>query len=443
MADLQEKANPEKRSHATRAASKIASMVKKSICDTAKAREKGKTLAYTFVNCCYDEIIRAMDIVPVWTENYAGICGAKRDADRFISKAVSMGFSRSLCTYALCGIGFDKWREELGAMPLDAPWGGQVRPDLMLSSGQIICEPRYKWYQTVQQYMPDVPIYTLDLPWPVYEEDMKVSEIEEYYVEYIQEELHELVSFLEKHTRRKMDWGRLSEVVDLSEKTWNLIWETFELRRAVPTPMDTGDAMNTMVPTMFMMGTQEGYDFYLELKKELEEKIRKKDGVVEHEKYRLLWGGGLPPWFALNDFNYFNSKGAVFPVEVTYRNVEPVNELKIPDSRDPITRLAWRWVRYWTYWYDKARKRPGSDPNVERLIQYIEDYQIDGVVIHLAQSCRTMHLGLIWQLNQLKRIYKRIPSLILESDMIDIGQYSKVQTRNKIDAFIELLEATK
>jgi benzoyl-CoA reductase/2-hydroxyglutaryl-CoA dehydratase subunit BcrC/BadD/HgdB len=253
-----------------------------------------------------------------------------------------------------------------------------------------------------------------------------------------------------------MDYDRLAEVVALSERTWDLIWETYEMRRAVPTPMDTGDAMNTMVPMVFMMGTQEAYDFYLGLRAELQSKIDRKEGVIEDEKYRLLWGGGLPSWFALNDFNYFNSKGAVFPAETTYRLIEPIDRLNIPKTTDPVERLAWRWLRYWTYWYDKARKRPGSEPDVERLIQYIEDYKIDGIVMHEAFSCRTWHLGLIWQLNQLKKIYRPIPvlslgrtvrrenpSLILESDIIDMSSYSEVETRGKIDAFIETLEAIK
>jgi hypothetical protein len=70
-------------------------------------------------------------------------------------------------------------------------------------------------------------------------------------------------------------------------------------------------------------------------------------------------------------------------------------------------------------------------------------------------------VGLIWQLNQLAKIYKPIPifvvgkngkkekvyrglpSLILESDIIDITSYSEVDTRNKIDAFIETLESIR
>jgi len=455
----EEKKERKKRRTATEAAASIGPMVKESIGGTIRAKQEGKKLAYSFIICLYDEILRVMDIVPIWTENYAGVCGAKRDAERFLERAESLGFSRSLCTYALCGLGFDQWREELGEMPPDAPWGGQARPDMMLSSGQILCDPRNKWYQASQQYMPDVPIHNVDLPYPLYEDDIEVADVQDYYIKHIIEELRLLIKFLEKQTGKKMDYDRLSEFVDLGERTWNLIWETYELRRTVPTPMGTGDAMNTMVPMVFMMGTQEGYDFYARLNKELKDKIERHEGVIPNEKYRLLWGGGLPSWFALTDFNYFNSKGAVFPVETTYRMIEPIYRLNIPETNDPVERLAWRWLGYWTYWYDKAKKRPGSDPDVERLIQYIEDYQIDGVVMHEAFSCRTWHLGLIWQLNQLKKIYKPIPvlilgsdgkkkeekrelpSLILESDIIDISSYSEIDTRNRIDAFIETLES--
>ncbi len=458
MSEEKKAGKPKKRRTATRAAASIGPMVKELMARTHRTKaEGGQKLAFTFIVCSHEEILRAMDVVPVWTENFAGICGAKRDAERYLERAESLGLSRSLCTYALCGIGFDNWREELGEMPPDAPWGGQVRPDFMISSGQILCDPRSKWYQASQQYMPDVPIYNIDLPYPLFEKEIDHREVWGYYHRYIVEEYRGLVAFLEEQTGKKMDYDRLEELVDLTDRTWDLIHETYELRRAVPCPMGTGDAMNTMVPMSFMLATQEAYDFYLDLNRELKEKIERKEGVVEDEKYRLLWGGGLPSWFALQDFNYFNSKGAVFPAETTYRMVLPIEEMDLPRTSDPIEHLAWRWLGFWTYWYDKARKRPGSEPDVERLIRYIEDYRIDGVVMHEAFSCRTWHVGLIWQLHQLAKIYKPIPvlsmgaggkkevrnrelpSLVLESDIIDISSYSEVDTRNRIDAFIETL----
>jgi benzoyl-CoA reductase subunit B len=304
---MTEEKKPEKRRTATEAASKVGAMSKAMVASVAQAKAEGKPIAYSFIACCYDEIIRAMDIVPHWVENYAGICGAKRDAQRFLERAGAENFSRSLCTYALCGLGFDAWREELGEMPPNSPWGGQVKPDMMIGSGQILCDPRNKWFQAAQQYMPDVPVYDVSLPWPLYEYDYDYHEVQDYYVRHIVEQLRGLVEFLEKQTGKKMDWARLSELVDLSDRTWNLAWETYELRRAVPSPMGTGDAMNTMVPLNFMMATQQAYDFFRELNDELRRKIANKEGEIPDEKYRLLWGGGLPSWFALGDFNYFNT----------------------------------------------------------------------------------------------------------------------------------------
>lgn len=456
----EQKKKPKKRRTATKAAASIGPMVKDLIGNTLKAKETGdQKLAFTFIVCTHEEILRAMDVVPVWTENFAGICGAKHDSERFLERAESLGLSRSLCTYALCGIGFDQWREELGEMPPDPPWGGQVRPDFMISSGQILCDPRAKWYQASQQYMPDVPIYNMDLPYPLFDPKQDHREVWVYYHKYVVKELRGLISFVEEQTGKKMDYDKLEENVAISDKTWNLIHETYELRKADPCPMGTGDAMNTMVPMCFMMATPEAHEFFKDLNTELKEKIANKEGVIEDEKFRLLWGGGLPAWYALKDFNYFNRKGAVFPVETTYRMVAPLDEMDIPKTNDPVEHLAWRWLGYWTFWYDKARRRPGGEPDVERLINYIETYNIDGVVMHEAFSCRTWHVGLIWQLHQLAKIYKPIPvlsigrdggkkqddrelpSLILESDIIDMSSYSEVDTRNRIDAFIETLES--
>jgi len=462
MAEEKKEKKPQKRMTATQAAASIGPMVKEFIAGTNRARNEGThKLAYTFIVCHHEEILRAMDVLPVWTENFAGVCGAKRDAERFLQRAETLGLSRSLCTYALCGIGYDQWREELGETPPNAPWGGQARPDFMIQTGQILCDPRSKWYQASQQFMPDIPIYSIDLPYPLFQRDRDHREVMGYYHRYIVKEMRGLIAFVEKMTGKKMNYDRLSELVDLSDRIWNLFHETYELRKARPSPMGTGDAMNTMVPLNFMMATQESYDFFLNLKKELEEKIANKEGEVEEEKYRLMWGGGLPAWYALSDFNYFNSKGATFPVETTYRMVTPLAEMDLPKTNDPVEHLAWRWLGYWTFWYDKARKRPGSEPDVERLINWIEEYDIDGIVVHQAFSCRTWHVGLIWQLNQLAKIYKpipilmmgsagqkektnrEVPSLILESDIIDITSYSEIDTRNKIDAFIATLESVR
>ena len=151
----------------------------------------------------------------------------------------------------------------------------------------------------------------------------------------------------------------------------------------------------------------------------------------------------MPPWFALSDFQYFNSKGAVFPAERTYREAERIERLDLPKMSNPLERIALRWMRYWTHWYDAARKRKGSIPEVERLIEYIEDYQIDGVVFHQAFSCRTWHSGIMLQAQILKKVYKEIPILVLEGDIVDISSYNEADVHARIDAFIEVVDNFK
>jgi len=415
----------------TEAAKKVRAIVKQMNLKAHEAREQGKPIAYCFIISSHYEILRVMDITPVWTENYAGLCAAKLDADRFISKAEAEGYPRHLCSYATCGLGFDALRTELGEMPPNAPDGGMESPTMMIGTGMMICDPRYKWYQAAQRYT-NVPMHVIGLLWPPF--DANLDEVQDYYVTYVEEELRGLVEFLQKHTGRKMDWDRLDETIDLANKTERIWWETYQLRKAIPTPMSIEDAMNLMVPHRFLLGTQEGLDFYQELYDELKFRVDHKMGVIPQEKYRLLWGLGLPPWFALRIFDYIKGLGAVFPMENVYRPPDPV---ELPNGLHPLRKLAWKFFEQSTYWYKKAQKHTGH-PDVERLLEWIRDYTIDGVVMHRAMTCRTIHCGELDQLNILKE-HIDIPTVILESDIVDIRNFSEAEFNARIDAFIEVV----
>lgn len=423
----------------TETAKSVRRMIKGLAQKSHEASERGDPIAYLFVASFYDDILRAMDITTVGTENYAGLCAAKLDAERFLAKAEAEGYARHLCTYATCGLGFDAMRHELQGMPPNAPDGGMESPTVMLGTGMMICDPRYKWYQAAQRYT-NVPMHVLGLLNPtLHYTHIDIEEMKDYYIKYVIEELQGLVDFLEHQLGRKMDWDRLSEVVNLSERTIKLWYDTYQLRKAIPAPMPTEDALNTMVPGFFNMGTQETYDFYRELYDEIKYRVDNKIGVIPDEKYRLLWGLSLPPWYGLVLFNYFETLGAVFPIEVVYH---PYTPLEIPDSiTNPLERMAWRFYNSLTNWYDKARKNTGN-PWVEWFLDLINEYKIDGVVFHQAMTCRTIHCGQLHQMNVLRE-HSDIPMLLLEGDIIDVRNYNEVATHNKIDAFIEVVDTYK
>ncbi len=75
----------------TESARKIRAMVKNIYRGANEAKAQGRKVAYFMVVSQYDEILRAMDVVPIPTENYAGLCAAKRDMDRFLLKAEADG----------------------------------------------------------------------------------------------------------------------------------------------------------------------------------------------------------------------------------------------------------------------------------------------------------------------------------------------------------------
>src|SRR3990172_7895556 len=89
----------------TETVKKVRGMVKSMYRGAAEAKANGKCVAYGMVGSLFDEIIRAMDIVPIWTENYAGLCAAKRDAERFITNAENEGYSNVICGYVRTSLG--------------------------------------------------------------------------------------------------------------------------------------------------------------------------------------------------------------------------------------------------------------------------------------------------------------------------------------------------
>ncbi len=420
---------------ATDTSKRVRSIVKSYYMRAQEASEKGAPIAYCMVASCYDEILLAMDVVPIWTENYSGLCAAKRDAERFILKAEAEGYSNVICGYARCGIGFDILRHELGHIPPESPDGGMARPSMLLGSSAV-CDPRYKWYQSLGRYL-DTPIYNFDIVVPPI--DANLADVKEYYVKYQLEQFKGLVTFIERQTGKKMDYDRLSEILDIADET-NQVWlDCYKLRSAIPGPMPSQDHFSAFVPAFYGIGTKETLDFYRELYNEVKYRVDNKMSTVPEEKYRLLWAGGLPPWHTMWIFNYFESRGGVFVMDTTYG---PWGTVEVPKGiTHPLERLAWRTFLRWTNRYEKAQKRSGNEW-VELILDIVDDYHIDGMAMHATKSCRATTMGQIHMKN-LAQDYVKIPTLLLISDIVDVRDYSEAEWKANINAFMETVDSNK
>jgi len=72
----------------------------------------------------------------------------------------------------------------------------------------------------------------------------------------------------------------------------------------------------------------------------------------------------------------------------------------------------------------------------------IEPYALDGVVYHPIKSCRTVSTGLADSRRAVAQL-SDVPSLFIESDMMDRRVVSEAQLKNRIDAFFEGLATRK
>lgn len=420
---------------ATETSKKVRGMVKGMYEEAARANVEGRPVAYCMTGSQYDEIVRAMDIVPVWTENYAGLCAAKRKAEPFIVRAEDEGYSNVVCGYVRTGIGFEAMRRDLGHIPPDSPDGGMAMPDMMLGSSSA-CDPRYKWFQALGRYM-KVPTLSIDVVAPPITCD--IEKAAGHYVKYQLEQFRGLVSFLETHTRKKMNNDKLWETIKLGDEAWRLWYEVDRLRRAVPGPMPSEDHYNAMVPGQFFCGTAQAVAFYQELFDEVKARADNKVSVIPNERYRLLMGGGLPPWHTMWIFNYFESLGAVFVIENAYRSADPVEVSSY--VKDPLEYLAWRTYLRRTQFFREARLRSG-DPVVERILQLIDDYKIDGVVFHATRSCRATTVGQLHRKNVLQR-FVSVPIMQLTSDIVDLRDYSEDGWKTQISTFLDMIGTGK
>ena len=104
------------------------------------------------------------------------------------------------------------------------------------------------------------------------------------------------------------------------------------------------------------------------------------------------------------------------------------------DADRPFESLA---KKYLAHWYTLP-----LEEHIDIIHNIVKDYDIDGVVCLALRSCKVYTLDQWTLKNTLERKYG-IPTIILEMDMVDPRAYSDRQTKERIDAFMEVLDKKK
>jgi benzoyl-CoA reductase/2-hydroxyglutaryl-CoA dehydratase subunit BcrC/BadD/HgdB len=359
------------------------------------------------------EFLIAADIIPVYPENHGAMLAASRISVELCEVAEGLGYSRDLCSYARGDIG--------SAVTKKSPIGGLPRPDFLLACNNI-CGTVLKWYQALSRFF-GAPLFFLDTPF-VHHELVPDSLL------YVRRQFDELIDFLEMQTQKKFDQDRLAEVIRYSGESAILWKEVLDQCTNRPSPMSCFDAFINMAPIVTLRGTKEVVDFYREMKAELKERITQGISAVPGEKFRLLWDN-IPIWYKMRELSeLFASYGACLVAD-TYTNAWVFEGL---DTGDPLDGLARA--------YTAAYLNISIDLMVDRILDLLTRFSVDGIVIHSNRSCKPYSLG---QYDIKRLIYEEtgILSLILEADMTDARASSDAQIKTRVEAFMETLQNRK
>ena len=380
------------------------------------AKAEGKPVAWV-ASTFPVEILLAMDIFPVWPENYASLCAAKQVSVELCEVAERRGFSKDLCSYARCVIGSLFENDDL-------PENGMPKPDFLVAS-TCACDTHFKWFQYVHRHF-KVPLFLLDAPYNISGAD--AEHLEPTHVKFFVSQLEELIASLEKQTGAKLDNGKLMKTIKLSDRASQLWEEIQKHRKSIPTPMDARDAFSAIFFMLSLPGTEIAVEFYEELLNEVKRRAENKFGVIENEKYRLIWDN-LPLWFDLKFFEYLNSLGAVIVAE-TFSHVW----LGRLDSSKPLESLAKKYLPNFA--------NCSVDRKICLIQNLVEDFKADGVILPTNWGCRMMSIG---ETIVKEKIYARLgaPSLILEMDSSDWRNYQEAQVKKNIEVFLQILDKKK
>jgi benzoyl-CoA reductase/2-hydroxyglutaryl-CoA dehydratase subunit BcrC/BadD/HgdB len=359
------------------------------------------------------ELLKALGFYVLYPENHAAICGTARVAVEISSEAENAGYSRDICSYA---------RTDIGALLSGkTPVGKLPRPDVLMACTNI-CQTVLFWYRVLAHHF-NVPLILIDTPFVYYEHAPGHA------VEFVKRQLEEAVPIAEKVAGKSLDERRLKEVARLSKLASHLWLEIMQRNQHQPAPISVFDQFIQMAPIVEMRGDAVTVDFYAALLKEVDGRIARGIGAVKTERKRLLWDN-LPIWYRLRYLAEYLGEHGVAIVASTYTNAW--GELApLIDPERPIESAAR------TYLYPILNR--GTGHKLATMKRMIEDYELDGVVLHSDRSCKPYSVG---QIDQRDRLIHdcRVPALLLEADHNDSRCFSEEQVANRLSAFIEMLE---
>ncbi len=358
------------------------------------------------------EFLVALGYFPHYPENHGAMCGIRRMGDEMSDEAENAGWSRDICSYA---------RTDFGAMLSNkGPAGALPRPDLLLCCTNI-CQTVMYWYRALAHHF-DVPLIVIDTPF-------LYGEAQQRDLDYTKTQIEEAIATAERVAGRSLDPKKLDEATRLSKQATDLWKAIIESAQHRPAPITAFDQFICMAPIVEMRGEAFTVDFYGTVLDELNERKKKGIGAVKNERHRLVWDN-LPIWFRIKWLAELLAERGVAMVASTYTNAwgELADMIDVANPLDSAARVHLHPIL-----------NRGTGHKLDLITGMVRGFEADGVILHSDRSCKPYSIG---QVDQTDRISKStgVAALLLEADHNDPRAFAEGPARNRLEAFLELLE---
>ncbi|HMM54632.1 MAG TPA: 2-hydroxyacyl-CoA dehydratase family protein [Candidatus Desulfobacillus sp.] len=392
------------------------------------ANQRKSPVCNVFVMGNAVEILRCFDFELVFPEINSLQTGVRKTSQEYISLSEDYGYSPDVCSYVKADVGLILKENE-------HPAGLIPKADLAVSSN--MCGTFIKWAEIWERWL-KTPVFVLDLPgqrsagWQVRPGDAQHTAD----TRWIEAQFKDLIEKCERVTGKRFDMDRLAEVEELVNKQVDHWQAVMELNQNVPAPYNAMlDGLTYIGIMNVYRGTQEGVDFMRKLEAHLRDKVARGEGRVADERFRLLFSGTpcyvsmrrlvelFETWggvFAYSDYLTF-AAGGMDAAEMRYDTSRPLESLAEVTAMAAHRGLSNQFFAH------------------ERLAEQIKDYGVDGIVFHGIKSCRFVSSGMADTREYLNRNLD-VPTLYIESDLIDPRYWSDAQIKNRVDAFFEALQ---
>jgi benzoyl-CoA reductase subunit B len=385
----------------------------------------------------FDAIPQALEgeVHGLTEEPYGASVGANPEMQVRYQEAAEgkWGCANDLCAYL---------RNYWGSIVLNEYAFGGPWPKADFIFQNHICCTHGKWLQVADEIEGGtIPYFCFDVGAGPYD---KIGERQ---INYVVEQLHDGIAFLEKVTGRKVSDEKLIQNVKNTYDSCCYWAKTCELNQAVPAPLEE----KTMF-SLYVLGTLEKSnkaiaDFYKnQLYPEVKDRVANKIAAVANEQCRVI-GDSQPPWGFLNIFRYMEQYGVSFVANIYtvsligWWNIDKNGDWKpyptleeqgitIKDRDHALRLLAEGELKgkmQWAQFY-------GADYKNKLVEAAARQWKCDAAILHLNRGCE----GTAQHQMQIKQALQKmgLPVLTFEGNMADERQFDEVRTKRLIDLFV-------